>query len=324
MIDRRRRRIGDPIPVPKLHRAIAVTAVLIVVLSASLVGAATASAPAPPVNDNYLASLEINRPHSKLNRINTLKDVRDTASATVQRNLLDPCGKTFCPAGPTEPTACHSVGFGNTVWYDFYPDADGVASIRTSGFDNVISLYRFNPSTVVPDLGSRTCVHQGTFPSEQLVAKVRKGAAYTFQIGGAVGSAGTPAGGPLEMLFDYSVTPPGSLKADSTIAVRPTSSGISLISLTVSAPHRGARIQIACGPSCRPQAKKVPRHGSTAIGFPKLKGTNLPAGTKLQIRVSAPHLIGVLIQYNIVAGNFRKQAPLCTEPGSKTPRRTCH
>lgn len=306
-----------------LHRAFVVVAVSIGALCASLVGAAEASAPTPPSNDAYLASLTINTPHTKLNRVNTIRDVRNTAGATVQSNLLNPCGKAICPAGPAEIATCHGVNYGDTIWYDFYPDADGLVSIRTSGFDNVISLYRFSTSTLIPDAASRHCVHQGRFPSEQLVANVRKGAAYTIQIGGVVGSDGTPASGALQMLFDYSVPPAGSLTADGTIRARGTSNGISLLSLSVTAPHRGAQIVVSCGHSCRPEAKRVPKHGSTVVGFPKLKGTNLPADSKLQIRVSAPHLIGVLIQYDILSGNFTKRS-FCTEPGSRTPRRTCH
>lgn len=275
---------------------------------------------APPINDNYLSSLELNQRGTKLNRVDTLRDVRDTAGATVQTNIFSPCGLASCPIGPPEVTSCDGVGFGNTIWYDFYPDTDGLASIRTSGFDNVITLYRFNVRTLLPTVVS--CVHQGDFPSEQLVANVKKGLAYTFQIGGVVNSSGVAASGPLEMLFDYSVTPAQSLKAAATLTARATATGISIISLSVSAPHRGDHVAVSCGSSCHTETRTVPRHGSTTLGFPGLAGESLPAGANLDIRVTAPHTIGVMIQYGVEAGNFTKRT-FCLEPGSTTPRRSC-
>ncbi|MHB8693389.1 MAG: hypothetical protein ACYDHH_19310 [Solirubrobacteraceae bacterium] len=327
-------RIGDLIPRLKLYGALASLTVGLIFwgvgTTAPVTGAAasatgatgvTGAAPAP-INDNYLSSLELNRRGAKLNRVDTLRDVRDTSGATVQTNIFDPCGLSRCPTGPAEVTNCNGVDYGNTIWYDFYPDADGLVSIRTSGFDNVITLYRFNTRSFVPDASHKQCVHQGTFPSEQLVAHVQKGVAYTLQIGGVVGSGGVPAGGPLQMLFDYSVTPPRSLTADATLTARATPTGISIISLGVTAKHRGARIEVNCAKLCRPEALKVPKRGSTTVNFPRLAGLPLPAGARLQIRVSAPHAIGVLIQYDVLTGNFTKQT-FCMEPGSRKPRRTC-
>ena len=91
----------------------------------------------------------------------------------------------------------------------------------------------------------------------------------------------------------------------------------------MTAKHRGAQIEVNCATRCRPEALKVPKHGSTTVSFPRLAGVALPAGAKLQIRVTAPHAIGIYIQYDVLAGNFTKQT-LCTEPGSRKPRRTCH
>jgi hypothetical protein len=327
-------RIGDLILRLKLYGALASLTVGLmfwgVGTTAPVLGAAaaatgatgvTGAAPAP-INDNYLSSLELNRRGAKLNRVDTLRDVRNTSGATVQTNIFDPCGLSKCPTGPAEVTNCNGVDYGNTIWYDFYPDADGLVSIRTSGFDNVITQYRFNTISFVPVVSHKQCVHQGTFPSEQLVAHVQKGLAYTFQIGGVVGSGGVPAGGPLQTLFDYSVTPPRSLTADATLTARATPAGISILSLGVTAKHRGARIEVNCAKLCRPEALRVPKRGSTTVNFPRLGGLTLPAGARLQIRISAPHAIGVLIQYNVLAGNFTKQT-FCMEPGSRKPRRTC-
>ena len=44
---------------------------------------------------------------------------------------------------------------------------------------------------------------------------------------------------------------------------------------------------------------------------------------KLEIFATKRDDIGAYIQYNIVAGNFTK-ITRCLEPGSMTPRRSCH
>jgi len=272
-----------------------------------------------PINDNYLGSLNLNQPHPPLNRIDTLTDTRNISTATVQSDIFSPPQQ----GGPREVTGCSGVSEAKTIWYDFYPDADGLVSIRTSGFDNVITLYRFSRSSLLPDVAGRQCVHQNGFPSEQLVAHVRKGLAYTFQIGGVLDSTGIAAGGPLEMKFDYSVIPPRSLRADATLTARATSTGISIIGLTVSAPHRGARVEVDCPQHCRSQIRTVPKHGPTTLGFRGLAGLSLPKGAQIVIRVSAPHMIGAAIRYGVLAGNLTKNQ-FCTEPGSRKLRRTCH
>jgi hypothetical protein len=296
-----------------------------VIVGGTAFSAVASGAAGPPINDNYLGSLELNQKGTKLDRIHTLQDLRNTAAATVQSNIFSPCGLASCPSGPAEVTACNGVNYGNTVWYDFYPDAAGQASIRTSGFDNVITLYTFNPSTLAPNVSSRHCVHQGTFLSEQLLAPVKKGVAYTFQIGGVDAAIGTGTGGPLEMQFDYSVPRPGQLKADATLTARATATGISIISLIVTAPHRGARVEVDCPHHCSSKTRTVPKHGSTALSFGSLAGLSLPAGAQVVIRVSAPNMIGAAIEYNILAGNLNKNQ-FCMQPGSRKLRRPsqCH
>src|SRR5271168_4027607 len=94
-------------------------------VTATTTAAAGAPEP-PPLNDNYLSSLNLNNPHTKLNREDTLTDVRNTTAATVQPNILSP------QPGPPELTGCEGVTEGKTVWYDFYPDANGFMRVRTS------------------------------------------------------------------------------------------------------------------------------------------------------------------------------------------------
>ena len=156
-------------------------------LGASGPASAPASASSPPSNDNYLFSLELNQPGTALNSTDTLKDVEDTTAGDRPEQHPEP---RIALPGPAEVTNCQGTHYGNTIWYDFYPNANGVARIRTSGFDNVIALYQFNVNTALPDLASMKCVHQSSFPSEELDAPVSKGRAYTFQIGGVNNTGG--------------------------------------------------------------------------------------------------------------------------------------
>jgi len=287
-------------------------------LGAVVVVPAVADAPQPPANDNYISSLELNRPKHRLNRTKTLETFVDTTSATVQSNIFNPCGLRTCPSGPPEVTSCHGVGYGKTTWYDFYPDTNGTVRIRTSGFDNVITLYRFSVHTVLPDVAHRQCIHMSSSPFEELDARVKKGRAYTIQIGGAVSSSSpNGAGGQLQLLFDYFATP-RRLAADSFLKARALSNGIQLLDLRVTT-TRGAHVRVACGGHCSPQSK----FGRAVEDFSRLNGVRMPAGSKLQIRVTARGSIGALIQYNILPGSFAKHT-FCTEPGSRKPRRTCH
>ena len=54
------------------------------------VSAAPASGPNAPVNDNYVDSLELNRPDTRLNRTDTLKAIPNTANATTQSDIFKP------------------------------------------------------------------------------------------------------------------------------------------------------------------------------------------------------------------------------------------
>jgi hypothetical protein len=311
-------RIGDLIKQIKLRRSIASAAlVAVLALGASGVAGALASSPAPPLNDDYIDSLEFNAPGKPLKDTVTFSSVVDTTNATVQSNIFDPCGPACKPpAGPAERTRCDGVSYGKTVWYDFYPNANGVVRIRTSGFPNAIALYTFsiNPHAsayLLPE--NRRCVAPTTFPSNELDANVKKGVAYTFQVGGM----GTDSG-VLQTLFDFFKVSPRRLTADSTLKARALSGGIELLGLSVST-LRTARVEVSCGRSCSRTAKR----GSAVERFPSLNGLRMPAGSKLQIRVTAKNAIGVFIQYTILPGNFAKIVR-CLEPGSRTPRLTCH
>lgn len=281
-------------------------------LALSVTGAATADprqAPATaPANDAYLESLALNQPGTRLDGTHTLRDVRDTTLATTQADLFDPPQS----GGGAEVTSCRGVSYATTVWYDLHPHADGTISVRTSGYDNVIALYRFDRDTLKPDVDGKRCVNRGDFPSEQLVAKVKRGRSYTVQIGGVNG-----VGGSLEALFDYAREKLARLAADATLTAGSTPAGIELKGLRV-ATSRKATVAVRCDGHCRPRSEQ----GAKVQKFPSLKGVRMPAGSKLQIRVTAPSSIGVHIQYNVRRGSFQK-VTRCLRPGSKKPRRKC-
>jgi hypothetical protein len=276
-------------------------------------GWAASAEPAGPVNDNYLSSLNINDPGKPLNHKDTLEQVLSTAGATVQTNLLNPCGQASCPNGPAEPTTCHGVNYGATIWYDFFPSGNGAVRIRTSGFPNVIAVFPYSQRTFIPNLGKGVCVAQPQFPSNELDMNVKKGLAYTIQIGGVNDVTGSNL-----FQFDFFLAPPHRLTAQSTLKARALSNGIQLIGLAVNT-NRAAKVSVGCGRFCKP-ASKI--HSATEK-FPSLKGVTMPSGSKLKIRVTAPHSIGVYIEYDIQPGNFSKLTR-CLEPGSSRPRKKCH
>ncbi len=302
----------------KIGRWIASGAIVVLFVLCSAGGASGATsfcAGSNPINDNYLCSLNFNAPGKPLNSTDTLEDAENLATATVQTNIFSPCGLTSCPSGGAEVTSC-GTSYGNTIWYDFYPNAKGVVSIRTQAlFDNVIALYQYNKQSLAPEPGTSKCA-VSSLGSGQLVASVKKGADYTVQ----VGAVSNP--GPIHVLFDYFKTPPRRLTASTFLKASTLSNGLDLSSLTVTT-ARGTKVSVSCGGFCHPVSKSVPRFGSNTLQFPNLSGTRMPSGSKLLIHVTAPHSIGALIQYTILAGNFSKQT-FCTEPGSDTPRSKCH
>lgn len=312
-------------------RTLRVTLAFALLLAAPVV--VDAAPPGAPVNDDYLESLQLNAPGSKLERTSTLRDVKDTSKASVQ-------GDVFLPqrgsGGPAEPTTCpgSSGNYGKTVWYDFYPDVSGITRIRANGFDTAISVVPFNPSSAVPSFGQRQCINESSSTTEELLARVAKGRAYTIQIGG-VGDVG----GNLEFLFDFLADTDGDgvlddvdkcdrlsgpsseagcpkrLRASVTLRARPLGGGIQLIGLSVKA-TRGSRVSVRCG-GCPPQAKKA-----KTVGFGRLRGRRLRAGTSLVIRVVRRNAIGAYFKYRITRGNFKK-IERCLNPGSRKPRRRC-
>jgi hypothetical protein len=283
-----------------------VVAALVAVLTVGATATMTASAAAPaapaPINDNYLESLNLNKPGSPLNQTETLSDTRNTAGATVQSNILSP------HPGPPELTGCNGVTEGKTIWYDFYPNANGLVRIRTSAaFGTVMAVMPYNPKTLVPENGERHCAVNQPTAAGELFDKVQAGRPYTIQIGGV-----EEAGGTLQFLFDYLVELK-RLQAEATLAAQPLSSGVQVVSLSVVAPRK-AHVEVRCTRGCRPQATTA-----RAVRFPRLSGAVLPDGSALKIYVTAKNAIGAFIEYRIGHASFTK-VQRCLAPGSKRPK----
>jgi hypothetical protein len=312
------------------------------VAAAAVIGALVLAVPvtaaaAPPANDDYLNSAGLNSPGSRLDRTHTLQDVgRDTTGATVQSDLFNPPRSGGLAEITTFDRCRNTTGassYGHTVWYDFYPDVSGLVRIRASGYDAVISVFEFSATTGKPDYDHRQCINASNSTDEELFASVIGKHSYTVQIGGADNASGS-----LTFRFDFladrdrdgvldstdqcptlrgrapSGCPP-RLSAEVTLRASPTSNGIKLIGVDVSA-TRGSRVEVHC-PGCRTQAKTA-----RTVHFPGLRGESLSAGSKLKIYVTKPGAIGAYIQYRIVAGNFVK-LKRCLNPGSRRPRTRC-
>jgi hypothetical protein len=290
---------------PRRLIAVVAAATVATMLAAMVTKAASAQAPEAPINDNYLASLNINKPGTPLNRTETLRDVRNTMAATVQSDILNPPSH----GGPPELTGCDGASEGKTIWYDFYPDANGVVRIRTSAdFATVMAVMPYDPKTLLPENGQRHCAVNQTTMAGELFYNVQAGRSYTIQIGG-VGEAG----GEVEFLFDYLVQPK-RLQAEATLTAQPLAGGVRVLNLAVSAPRK-ARVEVRCSRGCRSQARTA-----RAVGFAGLHGAVLPDGASLKIYVTARNEIGAYIEYRIGHENFTK-TQRCLAPGSKRPVR---
>jgi hypothetical protein len=181
----------------------------IALLSALLVLAVAPSlaAAAPPDNDDYWFSTRINEPGELLEDFQDL--TTNTAEATEQADLFDPGGGG---GGGPEVTQCNfdsgrEVYYGKTVWWDFFPDVDGVVRIQATGFDTVIGLVPYDFDTAEPFRDEWTCADDPALTSGEIEEfDVEQGRSYSIQIGGYGGEDGTHIpfkSGNLEFRFTF-------------------------------------------------------------------------------------------------------------------------
>jgi hypothetical protein len=304
-----------------------------VIALAALVAPATGHAAVAPRNDNYLHSIPINDPGTRLTR-ETVKDTEDTTLATTQTDLFAP----DATGGGAENTVCNNVSFGNTIWYDFHPDEDGAVEIQTSGFPTAVTVYSYNVNP--PLINATLQCATGADAQDVIVPKVKKGKHYTVQLGGVVSPTG-PAVGSLLFSFEYFADADGDgifdpldkcpkefgvrsaggcppkLSATPKLTATPTGNGIIVRSLSVSATH-GAHVSIRCKHGCSAHQA----HTAGVVSFSSLRGRALRKGAEIEIFVTKANSIGAYFRYKIVAGNF-KRADLCLKPGSTTPHKSC-
>jgi hypothetical protein len=305
---------------------------LIVTAVAIGVPVGVALAQGEPQNDNYLESLALNRPGDRLERTSTLKDTRDTTSATVQADVFNPPDS----GGPPEPTTCEGSSYGKTIWYDFYPDVPGVVRIRANGYDAVISVVPFRRRTGEPQFGRRACIDDSNSTQEELLTPVLADRAYTIQLGGVNGASGN-----LEFLFDFLADTdndgvlddadncprlhgggrpsgcPKRLRPEVVLRASPTAGGIKVLALSVTT-AKGSRVEVSCSRGCKTEVKRA----HSEVKFQKIRNNNLAAGSRIVIRVTKRRAIGAYILYEIKNGNFEK-SERCLRPGSRKPRRRC-
>ncbi len=278
--------------------------------------------------DHYLDSVPINRAGTKLT---SAGDTVDTSRATTQGDLFVPGGR---PGGPSEPTLCRGAGYGNTVWYDFYPHTAGDVLLQASalGFNPVLAIMPFDARTGRPDLSRFTCANDLATGVEQLgVEGLRRGQAYTVQVGG-VGNTGGPLDFDLVFLADTDgdgvrddqdvcdlregKTKVGCVRALPRLAFNPTGGGVRLRFLSVRAP-RGFKVSVRCR-GCPPQARRA-----RTVRFNRLRGRTLRAGTSLVIRVTKKDNIGAYFPYRVRRGGLTSSVERCLNPASRKPRRRC-
>ena len=195
---------------------------------------ATAAAPAPPVNDNYLEALNLNKPGTPpLNRTETLT-----------RRAQHRCGDG--PAGHLQPQPARRSAGAHRL------------QRRQRGQDDLVRLLpQRQRARANPYLGDLRHGHGGhaVRPQDAAARKrpaqvrgqpadggrrtvrptSRPGKPYTIQLGGV-----EAAGGNLQFLFDY-VVQLKRLQAEATLTAQPLADGVRVVGLAVSRSHEGPR-----------------------------------------------------------------------------------
>jgi hypothetical protein len=132
------------------------------------------AAGAPPGNDNFFQSFAINAPGTPLPATTTRTGT--IVEASVEGGEVIGCQRPGFP----------EVGFGDTVWWDFYPHRPGYVRVagEASMFRTVVAVMPFNTATGTPDIGNYRCAVEslGTAVLDYEFL-VQEGAAYKIQVG---------------------------------------------------------------------------------------------------------------------------------------------
>lgn len=219
--------------------------------------ASSAHAQMAPANDNFLFAHPFNTSDAPLTKQQWFSDKQDLRSASVQENLLAPCAVESCAAGMREFTSCGPAGFGNTVWYRFYPAADGAVglTLQTEGFSPVVSLMRLAADG---GPGKSICWYRSGSWNE-VWGKVSGGVGYAVQIGGRDDKAGQ-----LDLDMFYSPRAPRTV-SNFKVAYTVTRSGskFKLSKILLRGVTRGDWIQFSCNECRNGRSRKFVRRGGT-------------------------------------------------------------
>jgi hypothetical protein len=251
-------------------------------------GLASAS---PPQNDNYLASLPIESAE--------FTTTVDTTEATTQNDLWNP-SRDGQPLGGyvAETTNCKGTTFGHTVWYDLAPKAGGYAQIKAAAaFPTVVSVYEWGADSKIKRL-----VNCGSGGLDGLTVSFAGKRNYTIQVGGAPDAGGPIAlsvdsffdsdgDGELDPLDDCPALPgihaaagcPPKLPVVPALRFAPAGGGLRITGLAVDSVPKGAKLKVKCR-GCGSQTVKARKQGR--VQFRKLAGKVVPAGTKIELRVT--------------------------------------
>jgi len=321
------------------------------VATAALGGAAApAAAQAPPPNDNYLSSTIMPQGSTTGMTLATYHDTENLTAATTQGDLFNPdqSGLPFAGGG-REPLTCGPAGYGQTIWYDVHPKVPEGVQLVANGVPNVIAVYRWNPATskIVNRLGCQAAANGAN--TVNVPGELRKGGAYTVQVGALTTAAG-PAVGSVAItarflpdhdgdgVFDPLDACPRLAGIPSLGGCPPTLSpsvewatvGQMFTQFHVANLPAGARIIVRC--SCGvSQTRTLGAHAAT-VSLTALVHRTVPAGATVQLwatkRPSGTGTyrfgaIGRYLRYAMGNGNLGAPVKRCLMPGSLTPRQEC-
>ena len=312
----------------------------------ALLGAGSASA-AAPLNDNYLASTPMMR--SDGTTVREYHDVIDTSEATVQADLFQPDREGMpLGGGPAENTRCNQSQFGATVWYDFLPEISGGAQILATGYDTVVTVYEYDVRTA-RITRTLTCSDRPSAGEEVLLPRVKRGLAYTVQ----VGSVGPPTGR-LDFTFNFfgdrdeddvlDAAPdrcpairgvseaggcPPRLRTSPRVRTQGAANGVRVISVSLGGVPLGARVEARCR---RCGLQQVRQARTPVVGLSRFTGRTLPNGAVLELLVTRKRAaggrykfgaIGDYYRYEIRRNRLGPRIERCLKPGSTMPRTRC-
>ena len=242
----------------------------------------------------------------------------DTTNYGTQADILAPPQS----GGITEPNRCPPTRYGKTAWAWLHTRKWVRAEVSaTSSFDPVLAVMPFTkPSAPKLSPGSGACVNRSTGTSEDFGQDqpILAPGWYAVQVGGAVDGAGQPTGGQLGVTVKLGVPP--RVTAEARASSRRASGGAAAVTVKASAP-RGARLTFSCARvRCSlPREQTVSRAGLRTY----LRGRTIPAGARLELRITRAGHIGDYFAWQVRNGRLGPVLTRCMEPASTRPRARC-